>query len=384
MAARSSSRVSESSKNVSKRTRIGALYPGRLAGRRTSLQGRGQGVSTGSITMSRPRQLICERRHEASPDLDRRASFHVRDAPLSNSRDRRPSGGRPRAGHDSGLCRRRGNGRRLPHVRVSRIGMAALRSDCGRRPSADALPGMGPIVDLPCIQNRTARGVWRPIDATTGRIRKAGVLRPMAPRVRFAPSPTGYLHVGGARTALFNWLFARRHGGVFVLRIEDTDVERSSTEMVDGILDGLRWLGLDWDEGPRHRRAVRAVLSVASASIATARWPHGSSPSGHAYYCYCTPEELKAKRDAAGAGPAAAGATIARAAALTADEIAARERDRAAARRPVPRAGRADAVRRSRPRSDRVRRARTSKTSSSSAPTAIPHITCPSCRTMWR
>ena len=72
----------------------------------------------------------------------------------------------------------------------------------------------------------------------------------MIPRVRFAPSPTGYLHVGGARTALFNWLYARRHGGVFVLRIEDTDVERSSTDMVTGILDGLRWLGLTWDEGP--------------------------------------------------------------------------------------------------------------------------------------
>ena len=72
----------------------------------------------------------------------------------------------------------------------------------------------------------------------------------MTPRLRFAPSPTGYLHVGGARTALFNWLYARRHGGVFVLRIEDTDVERSSEEMVTGILDGLRWLGLDWDEGP--------------------------------------------------------------------------------------------------------------------------------------
>ena len=70
------------------------------------------------------------------------------------------------------------------------------------------------------------------------------------PRLRFAPSPTGYLHVGGARTALFNWLFARRHGGVFVLRIEDTDVERSSEQMVTGILEGLRWLGLDWDEGP--------------------------------------------------------------------------------------------------------------------------------------
>jgi glutamyl-tRNA synthetase len=72
----------------------------------------------------------------------------------------------------------------------------------------------------------------------------------MPPRVRFAPSPTGYLHVGGARTALFNWLFARRHGGTFVLRIEDTDTERSSWEMVAGIVDGMRWLGLDWDEGP--------------------------------------------------------------------------------------------------------------------------------------
>lgn len=70
------------------------------------------------------------------------------------------------------------------------------------------------------------------------------------PRLRFAPSPTGYLHVGGARTALFNWLYARRHGGAFILRIEDTDVTRSSEEMVTGILDGLRWLGLDWDEGP--------------------------------------------------------------------------------------------------------------------------------------
>ena len=85
------------------------------------------------------------------------------------------------------------------------------------------------------------------------------------PRVRFAPSPTGYLHVGGARTALFNWLYARRHGGTFVLRIEDTDVERSSADMVTGILDGLRWLGLDWDEGPERRRAARAVLPVAAA-----------------------------------------------------------------------------------------------------------------------
>ena len=78
----------------------------------------------------------------------------------------------------------------------------------------------------------------------------AAVNNTSVPRLRFAPSPTGYLHVGGARTALFNWLYARRHGGTFILRIEDTDVERSQAEMVTGILDGLRWLGIDWDEGP--------------------------------------------------------------------------------------------------------------------------------------
>src|SRR5262245_2770854 len=101
------------------------------------------------------------------------------------------------------------------------------------------------------------------------------------PRLRFAPSPTGYLHVGGARTALFNWLFARRHGGTFILRIEDTDVERSQAEMVTGILDGLRWLGMDWDEGPevggphapyfqserldRYRAAARQLLDSGQA-----------------------------------------------------------------------------------------------------------------------
>jgi glutamyl-tRNA synthetase len=87
-------------------------------------------------------------------------------------------------------------------------------------------------------------------------------------RVRFAPSPTGYLHVGGARTALFNWLFARKHGGTFILRIEDTDLERSSEEMVRGILEGLEWLGLDYDEGPfyqsdyaeKHRAAAYRLL----------------------------------------------------------------------------------------------------------------------------
>ena len=101
------------------------------------------------------------------------------------------------------------------------------------------------------------------------------------PRLRFAPSPTGYLHVGGARTALFNWLYARRHGGSFILRIEDTDVERSQAEMVTGILDGLRWLGIDWDEGPevggphapyfqserldRYRRAAAELLKTGQA-----------------------------------------------------------------------------------------------------------------------
>src|SRR5947209_20482596 len=72
----------------------------------------------------------------------------------------------------------------------------------------------------------------------------------MKARVRFAPSPTGFLHIGGARTALFNWLYARHTGGTFILRIEDTDVARNSQEAVDVILNGLRWLGLDWDEGP--------------------------------------------------------------------------------------------------------------------------------------
>ena len=149
------------------------------------------------------------------------------------------------------------------------------------------------------------------------------------PRVRFAPSPTGYLHVGGARTALFNWLFARRVGGVFVLRIEDTDVERSSADMVEGILDGLRWLGLDWDEGPKiggphapYFQSERRERYAAMADRLVAE--------GHAYFCYCTPEELKAKREAApGTDVWKYDRTCC---ALTADAVAARERDR------VPRA----------------------------------------------
>jgi glutamyl-tRNA synthetase len=117
-----------------------------------------------------------------------------------------------------------------------------------------------------------------------------------APRVRFAPSPTGYLHVGGARTALFNWLYARHAGGTHVLRIEDTDRERSTEEHTRVILDGLTWLGIDWDEGPyfqgeygpRHQADAERLLA-----------------EGKAYRCFCTREELdeqRAKAEAAGVG----------------------------------------------------------------------------------
>ena len=112
-----------------------------------------------------------------------------------------------------------------------------------------------------------------------------------AVRVRFAPSPTGYLHVGGARTALFNWLFARHHGGQFILRIEDTDVSRSSEEMVEGILKGLRWLGLDWDEGPYFQsQRITRYQEFARASL----------ESRHAYRCFCTPGEIAARKRSGG------------------------------------------------------------------------------------
>src|SRR5216117_3383447 len=117
-------------------------------------------------------------------------------------------------------------------------------------------------------------------------------------RTRFAPSPTGYLHIGGVRTALFNWLFARKHGGQFILRIDDTDQQRNVAEALQPILDGFRWLGLNWDEGAevggphgpyyqsqkfeRYQEAVRTLLK-----------------RGLAYRDYATPEELKAERDAA-------------------------------------------------------------------------------------
>ncbi|MHB8353074.1 MAG: glutamate--tRNA ligase [Burkholderiales bacterium] len=107
-------------------------------------------------------------------------------------------------------------------------------------------------------------------------------------RTRFAPSPTGYLHIGGARTALFSWAFARRHGGQFILRIEDTDLERSTEASTQAILDGMAWLGLDYDEGPfyqmkrldRYREVVEQLLQA-----------------GHAYYCYASKEELETLRE---------------------------------------------------------------------------------------
>jgi glutamyl-tRNA synthetase len=107
------------------------------------------------------------------------------------------------------------------------------------------------------------------------------------PRVRFAPSPTGYLHVGGARTALFNWLFARHTGGTLILRIEDTDLERSTEEMVEGILQGMRWLGLDWDDGPYFQTQRMDLYRAAGAKLLA---------SGHGYYCFCTKEQLEDRR----------------------------------------------------------------------------------------
>jgi glutamyl-tRNA synthetase len=108
--------------------------------------------------------------------------------------------------------------------------------------------------------------------------------------VRFAPSPTGFLHIGGARTALFNWLFARHHGGKFLLRIEDTDRVRSTPEAVSAIIDGLDWLGLNWDDEIIHQfeRAARHA-EIARQLLA----------AGRAYYCYCTPAELEAMRERA-------------------------------------------------------------------------------------
>ncbi|HET6440345.1 MAG TPA: glutamate--tRNA ligase [Anaeromyxobacter sp.] len=118
------------------------------------------------------------------------------------------------------------------------------------------------------------------------------------PRVRFAPSPTGYLHIGGARTALFNWLWARRMGGVFILRIEDTDRERSTREAVGAILEGMRWLGLDWDEGPEVGGPHGPYFQTERLDLYRAH-AQRLIREGKAYACYCTREELDRQRKAA-------------------------------------------------------------------------------------
>ena len=117
------------------------------------------------------------------------------------------------------------------------------------------------------------------------------------PRVRFAPSPTGYLHIGGARTALFNWLWARKTGGTFVLRIEDTDQERSTEESVRVIFDSMRWLGLDWDEGPQVGGPHAPYFQMQRLDTYRAH-AEALIQAGHAYRCYCTKEELEASRNA--------------------------------------------------------------------------------------
>ena len=121
-----------------------------------------------------------------------------------------------------------------------------------------------------------------------GRTNKNG--RASNVRVRFAPSPTGFLHVGGARTALFNWLFARKHDGVFILRIEDTDLERSSKEVIEAIIEGMTWLGLDWDEGPFLQSTNVAAHKATALRL---------EETGHAYRCFCTQEALRVRRGAA-------------------------------------------------------------------------------------
>ncbi|OGP84901.1 MAG: glutamate--tRNA ligase [Deltaproteobacteria bacterium RBG_16_54_11] len=112
----------------------------------------------------------------------------------------------------------------------------------------------------------------------------------MTVRTRFAPSPTGYLHIGGVRTALFNWLFARHHGGIFILRIEDTDQARSTEEYLNAILASLRWLGLEWDEGPYFQSRRMQLYREHVERLVEA---------GKAFRCYCTPEELEQRRQQA-------------------------------------------------------------------------------------
>ncbi|MBI1382552.1 MAG: glutamate--tRNA ligase [Planctomycetaceae bacterium] len=190
-----------------------------------------------------------------------------------------------------GICPRPGQVR-LPRLRLGR-GPGLVQAPA--RPPADPSRGLsgraGAAAPYPRGPRCATRARPRP------RPRTSTVTSPSPLRVRFAPSPTGKLHVGGARTALFNWAFARRHGGTFLLRIEDTDRERSKPEYERAILEGLSWLGIQWDEGPDvggpygpYRQMERSAQHVAAARELEAK--------GAAYRCFCTTERLDALREA--------------------------------------------------------------------------------------
>ena len=117
-------------------------------------------------------------------------------------------------------------------------------------------------------------------------------------RVRFAPSPTGYLHIGGARTALFNWLFAKRHNGTFILRIDDTDEQRSTESSMKQIYESLNWLGFNWDEGEKVGGPYGPYIQSERRSIYQ-EYIGKLIESGHAYYCYCSSDELAQMRQLA-------------------------------------------------------------------------------------
>ena len=155
----------------------------------------------------------------------------------------------------------------------------------GGDPHAPSHPRTHPVL---LTFTRHARGApprpFRPIPLEFRRLSASQIV------TRFAPSPTGFLHIGGARTALFNWLFARHHGGKFLLRIEDTDKARSTQPAIEAILDGMRWLDLDWD-GHEYYQSQFWARHAEVANELLAR--------GHAYRCYMTQEELAAAREAA-------------------------------------------------------------------------------------
>ena len=200
----------------------------------------------------------------------------------------------------------------------------------------------------------------------------------MTVRTRFAPSPTGYLHIGGVRTALFNWLFAKGQGGQFLLRIDDTDQQRNVDEALAPILHGLKWMGLDWDEGPGGRRAVWAVLSIAAA---------GQVSGGRRRSCSKSARPIATSPDRRAAGRARRGAEGGPAVRLQPPLAGRNRRRRGAASRPK---GRQGVVRLLMPREGHVRARRpgprrgpsstgpASRTTSSSGPTAPASITWPS------